>query len=122
MDMAYCSWGDWVRMGVLLVLGPEGLAWLGDSDGEDWDLVTSPLCVSESEKGEEEAAMGQEGPLCSEESGPQWLVQGRDVSRRQLLRGQGSNLAAQGVLEVGLTGSVGWVGATMLSQEGESVY
>ena len=65
----------------------QGLAQLGGSDGEAWGLVTSPLCP--------EAAAGREGPLCSEESGPQWLVQGRGVSRRQLLRGHGSDLAAQ---------------------------
>ena len=28
----------------------QGLARLGDSDGEAWGLVTSPLCVSDSEK------------------------------------------------------------------------
>lgn len=65
------------------------------SDGEAWGLVTSPLCVSESERREEEAAAGQEGPLCSEDSGPQQLVRGRGVSRRQLSRGHGSDLAAQ---------------------------
>ena len=69
--------------------GPSG------SDGEAWGLVTSPLCVSESERREKEAAVGQEGPLCSEDSGPQRLVRGRGVSRRQLSRGHGSDLAAQ---------------------------
>ena len=39
--------------------------------------------------------MRQERPLCSEVSGLQWLVRGRDISRRQLLRGHGSDLAAQ---------------------------
>jgi hypothetical protein len=92
--MASCSWG---------FLGNEegpgartrGLAWLGGSDGETWGLVTSPLCVSECERQEEEAAVGQEGPLCSEDSGPQRLVRGRGVSRRQLSRGHGSDVAAQ---------------------------
>ena len=59
MDMPSCSWG---------FLGKEegpgartrGLAWLGGSDGEAWGLVTSPLCVSESERREEEA-MGHSG-------------------------------------------------------------
>ena len=69
--------------------GPSG------SDEEAWGLVTSPLCVSESERREEEVAVGQEGPLYSEDSGPQRLVRGRGVSRRQLSRGHGSDLAAQ---------------------------
>ena len=30
--------------------GPESLAWLGGSDGEARGLVTSRLCVSESER------------------------------------------------------------------------
>ena len=38
--------------------------------------------------------MGQEGLLCSEDSGLQRLVRRRDISRRQLLRGHGSDLAA----------------------------
>ena len=72
-----------------------GLTQLGASDGEAWGLVTSPVCVSESERQEEEAAAGQEEPLCSEDSGPQRLVRGRGVSRRQLWRGHSSDLAAQ---------------------------
>ena len=62
--MASCSWGFWDNEE-----GPgartRGLAWLGGSDGETWGLVTSPLCVSECERQEEEAATGQEGPLYS---------------------------------------------------------
>lgn len=86
MDTSSSSWG---------FLGNEegpgarnrGLTQLGASDGEAWGLVTSPVCVSESERREEEAAAGQEEPLCSEDSGPQRLVRGRGVSRRQLWRG-----------------------------------
>ena len=104
--MASCSWG---------FLGNEegpgartrGLAWLGGSDGETWGLVTSPLCVSECERQEEEAAAGQEGPLCSEDSGPQRLVRGRGVSRRQLSRGHGSDVAAQVGLRSGACGHCG---------------
>ena len=59
MDTASSSWG---------FLGNEegpgartrGLTQLGASDGEAWGLVTSPLCVSESERREEEA-MGHSG-------------------------------------------------------------
>lgn len=90
------------------------------SDGEAWGLVTSPLCVSESERREEEAAAGQEGPLCSEDSGPQQLVRGRGVSRRQLSRGHGSDLAAQVGPWSGASGHCGLVGGTMLAQEGGS--
>ena len=61
--------------------------------------------------------MRQEWPLCSEVSGLQWLVRGRDISRRQLLRGHGSDLAAPVGSQMGLVGSVGWVGGTMLAQE-----
>ena len=84
--MASCSWG---------FLGNEegpgartrGLAWLGGSDGETWCLVTSPLCVSECERREEEAAAGQEGPLCSEDSGPQRLVRGEGCLQEAALEG-----------------------------------
>ena len=104
--MASCSWGFWGNEE-----GPgartRGLAWLGGSDGETWGLVTSPLCVSECERQEEEAAAGQEGPLCSEYSGPQRLVRGRGVSRRQLSRGHGSDVAAQVGLRSGACGHCG---------------
>ena len=104
MDTASCSWG---------FLGNEegpgartqGLTQLGGSDGEAWGLVTSPLCP--------EAAAGREGPLCSEESGPQWLVQGRGVSRRQLLRGHGSDLAAQVGPQSGACGQCGLGGGAL---------
>ena len=84
LDKEGCA-GAWTR----------GLARLRGSDGEAWGLVTSPLCVSENERREEEAAAGWEGPLCSEDSGPQRLVRGKVVSRRQLSRGHSSDLAAQ---------------------------
>ena len=48
MDTATCSWGffdDEEGPGART----RGLAQLGGSDGEAWGLVTSPLCVSESE-------------------------------------------------------------------------
>ena len=51
--------------------------------------------------------MGQEGPLCSEDSGPQWLVRGRGVSRRQLLTGHSSDLAAQVGPQSGACGQCG---------------
>ena len=70
MDMASCSWGFLGNE-----VGPgartRGLAGLGGSDGEAWGLVTSPPCVSECKRREEEAATGQEELLCSEDSGPQ---------------------------------------------------
>ena len=94
VDTTSCSWGVWV-MRRALVWGPEGLARLGGSDGEAWSLVTSPLCVTESERREEEAAAGQEGSPCSEDSGPQRLLRGRGVSRRQLSRSHSSDLASQ---------------------------
>ena len=74
------------------------------------------MCVSESERREEEAAVGQEEPLCSEDSGPQWLVRGRGVSRRQLWRGvsrrqlwrgHSSDLAAQVGPQSGACGQCG---------------
>ena len=106
MDTASSSWG---------FLGNEegpgarnrGLTQLGASDGEAWGLVTSPVCVSESERREEEAAAGQEEPLCSEDSGPQRLVRGRGVSRRQLWRGHSSDLAAQVGPQSGACGQCG---------------
>ena len=106
MDTASSAWG---------FLGHEegpgarnrGLTQLGASDGEAWGLVTSPVCVSESERREEEAAAGQEEPLCSEDSGPQRLVRGRGVSRRQLWRGHSSDLAAQVGPQSGACGQCG---------------
>ena len=96
----------------------QGLAWLGGSDGEAWGLVTSPLCVSESERREEEAAAGREGPLCSEDSGQQWLVRGRGVSKRQLSRGHGSDLAAQVGPQSGACGQCGLGGGHYAGSEG----
>jgi len=106
VDTASSSWG---------FLGNEegpgarnrGLTQLGASDGEAWGLVTSPVCVSESERREEEAAAGQEEPLCSEDSGPQRPVRGRGVSRRQLWRGHSSDLAAQVGPQSGACGQCG---------------
>ena len=128
MDTASSSWG---------FLGNEegpgarngGLTQLGASDGEAWGLVTCPVCVSASERRVEEAAVGQEEPLCSEDSGPQWLVRGRGVSRRQLWRGvsrrqlwrgHSSDLAAQVGPQSGACGQCGLGGATVLPQEGGS--
>ena len=48
LDKEGCA-GAWTR----------GLARLGGSDGEAWGLVTSPVCVSENERREEEAAAGR---------------------------------------------------------------
>ena len=92
--------------------GPSG------SDEEAWGLVTSPLCVSESERREEEVAVGQEGPLYSEDSGPQRLVRGRGVSRRQLSRGHGSDLAAQVGPRSGACGQCGLGGGHYAGSEG----
>ena len=120
MDTASSSWG---------FLGNEegpgartrGLTQLGASDGEAWVLVTSPVCVSESERQEEEAAAGQEEPLCSEDSGPQRLVRGRGASRRQLWRGHSSDLASStgGASEWGLWAVwAGWGALCCLRREG----
>ena len=120
MDTASSSWG---------FLGNEegpgartrGLTQLGASDGEAWGLVTSPVCVSESERQEEEAAAGQEEPLCSEDSGPQRLVRGRGVSRRQLWRGHSSDLAAQVGPRSGACGQCGLGGGHCAASGGRDL-
>ena len=81
----------------------------------------SPVpCVSVRVRGEKRKQPRGRRGRCALDSGPQRLVRGKGVSRRQLSRGHGSDLAAQVGPWSGASGHCGLVGGTMLAQEGGS--